>query len=148
MITYALLARYPTLCSRAIGMDLSTFDRFYAEFEAAYYRIKSQSMSTIRGHKRRRRRAGGGRRHTLDLRTRLLIYLFWGHARPTQSLLGKMYGLSRGTVAAIISDIHYTYTSLAACNATISRFNVRQLRTLNVVVDAFPELKLDGGTMP
>lgn len=60
----------------------------------------------------RQRQVGGGRHHTLDLRTRLLVYLFWVHSRPTQLMLCQMYGLSRGSIVSIISDMQISPSKL------------------------------------
>lgn len=106
-----------------------------------YMERKANSKYTVRGRKQRQRQVGGGRHRTLDLRTRLLVYLFWLHLRPAQSVLCQMYGLSRGCSASIISDMHINLGKLPTYAAKNYPKDHGRIHTLDTVLDTFPELK-------
>jgi hypothetical protein len=51
-----------------------------------------------------------------------------------------MYGLSRGSIAAIISDMHKTSKKLPNYEAIGYPMNHGIIQTMNGIIDAFPEL--------
>jgi hypothetical protein len=137
MLTYDLLLMFPDLTSRMLGMNLIDINSLIAEVQ----------LYCARDRKRRCRRVGGGRRHILDLQTRLLLYLFWQHARPTQVVLCQMYGISRGSIVSTISDMHKTLMKLPNFRSKRCPRNHGTIHTVSAVIDEFPELENYGGVM-
>ncbi len=141
MLSRKTLTRFPRLAPRVLGMSLDQFDSLYIKFEPLYLQLRSKSELTVRDRRKRHRRVGGGRHHTLNLRDRLLLYLFWRHARPTQIILSQLYGLSRGSIVAILSDIHQVLVQLYSFDLNGIPNGPRTIRTLDQFFDAFPEIR-------
>lgn len=155
MLTRKDLTQYPELAARILGMSLAQFDSFYLEFESLYAKSRSESKLTVRGQKKRRRRIGGGRHHSMNLGDRLLVYLFWKHARPTQALLSRLSCLSRGSIVAILSDVHRVAVKFPHYRVGSWPKGMGTLRTLDQLFESYPELhyfaqkvSLGGSTMP
>ncbi len=77
MITYSNLSSRPAAFQSLTGMSLADFDCLYQEFAPAHQARLHALTTTKRDKRPRKRQTGAGRRHSHDLRDRLLLSLFW-----------------------------------------------------------------------
>ena len=141
MITYKTICTRPQIAMSLLGMSLAEFEQLYAEFELVH-RARETSLEYTRRDKLKRRRAvGGGRKHKYSLRDRLLMALFWLKAYTTYGVLGALYQLDKTTVQDNLNDVLETLASMATLNVECPQTEIPKLRSLQEVMNAFPELR-------
>lgn len=141
MITYEKLSKKPQVAKSLIGMSLVEFDLLYDEFENAHEKCLQTSQRTRRGQKRRRG-VGAGRKHTYDLRERLLMTLFWLKAYTTYELLGFFYDLNKTNIEDNLLLILETLESMASFEFERPTADRKKLHSVEEVMDAFPDVRL------
>lgn len=142
MIPYEQLLTKPQVANSLIGMSLAEFDTLYTEFERAYIGQMS-ALSYTRRHRLKRRRAiGAGRKHKYSLRDRLLMTLFWLRAYTTYEVLGFIYALDKTAVEDNLNQVLDTLATIETFHFEIPQGNVPKLRSVEEVLDAFPDLRL------
>lgn len=140
-ITYNQIIQHPEVLPSLIGLSLREFNRLFDDFKAIHTRLELERRARLEEQKPRVRRVGAGRRHKYGLRDRLLITLFWMHVRPTHSVLSSMVGLNRCNIEKLLMDMQRTLKSpeLGYCGSGQDR---RLLRSVQAVIEAFPEIEL------
>ena len=132
----------PEAAMDLIGMSLVEFEQLYSEFESAY-RARANSLEYTRRDKLKRRRAvGGGRKHRHSLQDRLLMTLFWLKAFTTYEVLGSIYKLDKTTVADNLNDVLDTLAGMTTPNLERPQSDIPKIRSLQEVINAFPEFRL------
>lgn len=140
MITYEKIFKKPQLANNLIGMPLVEFEKLYAEFELAH-RARESALQHTRRHKAKRRRAvGAGRKHKYALRDRLLMTLFWLRAYTTYEVLGFFYGLDKTTVEDNLNDVLDTLAGMKTFDFERPQAEVPKLRSVQEVMDTFPDI--------
>ena len=142
MITYEKILKKPQVVNSLIGMSLAEFEKLYAEFERAHIERVSALQYTQRHKLKRRRAVGAGRKHKYALRDRLLMTLFWLRAYTTYEVLGVLYGLDKTTVEDNLNDVLETLERMTNFNFDRPQEDVPKLRSVQDVLNAFPELRL------
>ena len=142
MITYDKISRKPRVSNSLIGMSLAEFERLFAEFEMAYTERASTLRVTRRHPITRQRAIGAGRKHRYALRDRLLMTLFWLRAYTTYGVIGTLFKLDQSTAEHNIKDVLDTLTGLAGFHPEDPAADVPRLRSLDEVMDAFPDIRL------
>lgn len=142
MITYEKILKKPQVANHLIGMSLAEFEKLYVEFERAHLG-RVNALQYTRRHKLRRQRAvGAGRKYKYSLRDRLVMTLFWLKAYTTYEVLGSLYYLDKTTVEDNLNDVLDTLTNMTMLNFEHPQANVPKLRSMQDVLNAFPELHL------
>ena len=95
MITYEKLSKNPNAFKGLSGLTLDEFDELYESFEPAWLEAEEKRLS----RPERRRAIGGGGQYALDLRTQLLMVLFWLRLYLTTEAVGYCFGLHKSTVS-------------------------------------------------
>jgi IS5 family transposase len=95
MITYEKLRKNPKAFKGLSGLTLTEFDDLYETFEPAWLEAEESRLS----RPDRRRAIGGGGQYTLDLRTQLLMVLFWLRLYLTTEAVGYFFGLHKSNVS-------------------------------------------------
>jgi hypothetical protein len=140
MITYDKISKQPQVAINLIGMSLAEFEKLFAEFELTYSE-RANALQYTRRHKvMRRRAAGAGRKHKYALRDRLLMTLFWLRAYITYEVLGFFYGLDKTTVEDNLNDVLDTLATMTTFNFERPHAEVPKLRSVQEVIDAFPDI--------
>ena len=142
MITYENFFKQPQTAICLIGMSLTEFDKLYAEFELTYNAREIASEHTRRNKMKRRRAVGAGRKHKYPLRDRLLMTLFWLRAYTTYEVLAFFYDLDKTTIEDNLNDVLDTLASMANYNLEHPQAEVPKLRSVQEVMNAFPDIRL------
>jgi len=143
MITYEKICKQPQVSISLIGMSLPEFEELYAEFELAHI-ARTNALRYTRRHKAKRRRAmGAGRKHKYALRDRLVMTLFWLRAYTTYEALGVFYDLDKSTVEDNLNDVLDTLRGMTTFKFESPQAQVPKLRSVQEVLNIFPELRLD-----
>jgi hypothetical protein len=142
MITYEKILKKPQAAHGLIGMSLEEFQKLYAEFEPVHLARLSALQHTQRDGMKRRRAAGAGPKHKYALCDRLLMTLFWMRAYTTYQVLGSLYGLNKTTVEENLKDVLHTLSLMAGFRCERPQPEVPKLRSLQEVVNAFPDILL------
>jgi hypothetical protein len=142
MITYEKILKKPQATHGLIGMSLDEFEKLYAEFELAHMARLSALQHTQRDGMKRRRAAGAGPKHKYALCDRLLMTLFWMRAYTTYQVLGSLYGLNKTTVEENLKDVLHTLALMAGFRCERPQAEVPKLRSIQEVLDAFPDMLL------
>jgi hypothetical protein len=142
MITYEKISAKPQVANNLIGMSLTEFEKLYAEFELAYLRRMSALPYTQRHKLKRQRAVGAGRKHKYALRDRLLMTLFWMRAYTTYKVLGNFYGLDKTTIEDYLNQVMQTLSTMAGFNFEHPQADVPRLRSLQEVINTFPDIRL------
>ena len=100
------------------------------------------STTTRTGKKKRQRAAGAGRKHTYDLRDRLLMTLFWLKAYTTYELLGFFYDLNKTNIEDNLNLILDTLASMTSFNFESPKADRKKLSSVAEIMDAFPDVRL------
>jgi IS5 family transposase len=95
MITYEKLSENSKAFKGLSGLTLDEFDDLYELFEPAWLEADVKRLS----RPDRRRAIGGGGQYALDLRTRLLLVLFWLRLYLTTEAVGYFFGLDKSNVS-------------------------------------------------
>lgn len=140
MINYEKICKQPQIAISLIGMSLGEFEELYTEFSLAH-NARTNSLEYTRRYKAKRRRAvGAGRKHKYDLRDRLLMTLFWLRAYTTYEVLGFFYGLDKTTVEDNLNDVLDTLARMTILNFERPQAEVPKLRSVQEVMDTFPDI--------
>jgi hypothetical protein len=142
MITYEKILRKPQVANSLIGMSLAEFEKLYAEFELAHIARVSTLQHTRRYNVKRRRAVGAGRKHKYPLRDRLLMTLFWLRAYTTYEVLGFLYGLNRTTAQDNLNEVLATLAQVKTFHFELPQAEVLKLRSVEEVIDTFPDFRL------
>ena len=142
MITYEKIAKKPQVANSLMGMSLAEFDKLYAEFELAHIARVSTLQHTRRYNVKRRRAVGAGRKHKYPLRDRLLMTLFWLRAYTTYDVLGFLYDLNKTTVQDNLNEVLNTLAQVKTFDFELPQAEVPKLRSVEEVIDAFPDFRL------
>lgn len=142
MITYDRIFKKPQIANNLIGMSLAEFEKLYAEFERAHMERLGASQHTQRHRLKRRRAVGAGRKHKYDLRDRLLMTLFWLRAYTTYEVLAFIYTLDKTTVEDNLNQVLGTLATISSFRFEVPRGEVPKLRSVEEVLDAFPDICL------
>ena len=142
MITYPNLRSRPAAFQSMTGMSVGDFDHLYHEFAPAHER-RLQTLSTTKRDKRpRKRQAGAGRRHSHDLRDRVLLTLFWLRVYTTYEVLGFFFSLNKTNVEDNLHDILATLETMTSFNCERPSKERQKLRSPAQVMEAFPDVAL------
>lgn len=141
MITYKTICTKPQIAVSLIGMSLPEFEQLYTEFELVHRARENSLVYTRRDKLQRRRAVGGGRKHKYSLRDRLLMTLFWLRAYTTYDVLGALYHLDKTTVQDNLNDVLDTLARMTPLNVERPQPEIPKLRSLQEVMNAFPELR-------
>ena len=142
MITYKKFLDESHSVNDLIGMSLAEFERLYTEFELAHRTRTSNLQFTRRGKLRRKRTVGAGRKHKYALRDRLLMTLFWLRAYTTYEVLGSLYDLDKTTVEDNIKGVLDTLTMMTTFRFELPQAEVPKLRSMQEILDTFPDIRL------
>jgi len=142
MITCEKILKKPQVVNGLIGMSPAEFERLYAEFELVHLARVSALQHTQRDQEQRRRAVGAGPKHKYSLCDRLLMTLFWLRAYTTYKLLGTLYDLDKTTVEENLKDVLYTLSLVACFKLERPQSDVPKLRSVQEVINAFPEVLL------
>jgi len=142
MITYQNASRCPEAFRGLFGCSVAEFDALYAAFAAAHAQRLAQSVLTRKKATPRKRKPGAGRRFKHALRDRLLLALFWLRVYPTLELLGFFFSLDRTSAEDNLKDVLATLSTLACFTPEHPDRRRRKLRTLEQMLDAFPDMAL------
>ncbi len=142
MITYEKISRKPRVANSLIGMSLAEFEKLYAEFEIVHIKRESALPYTRRQKIRRQRGIGAGRKHRYALRDRLLMTLFWLRAYTTYKVLGLLFDVDQTTAEHNIKDVLDALTGLTRFYLEHPAADVPRLRSVQEVMDAFPDIRL------
>jgi len=140
MITYQNAHRRPAAFESMFGFSVAAFDALFREFDAAHYQRLSQAEVTRKNALPRQRKVGAGRKFKHDLRDRLLLALFWLRVYPTLELLGFFFSLDKTSAEDNLKDILATLEQMASFALEHPDKTRRKLRTLQQVMDAFPDV--------
>jgi len=142
MITYKKFVNDSQVINGLIGMSLAEFEQLYAEFELAHTACEGNLEFTRRAKLKRKRMAGAGRKHKYPLRDRLLMTLFWLRAYTTYEVLGVFYDLNKTTIEDTIKSTLGTLATMQTFHVELPLADVPKLRSVQEVMDAFPDLLL------
>lgn len=142
MITYQNASRRPAAFNSMFGLSVQGFDALYVEFESAHQARLAQSGVTRKTGTPRLRQLGAGRKFQHSLRERLLLALFWLRVYPTLEVLGFVFSLDKTSAEDNLKDILATLETLACFALEHPDKNRKKLRTIEQVMDAFPEVSL------
>jgi hypothetical protein len=124
------------------GFSVAMFDALLLAFARAYDDQKYASRTTKRDGKPRQRAPGAGRPHAHDLRDRLLMTLIWLRIYPTFEVLGFLFDLHKANARDNVVEVLAVLETLADFSFERPGAERRKRRTLQAVMDAFPEVVL------
>jgi hypothetical protein len=142
MLTYQNTSRRPAAFQSLFGMGVAAFDTLYAEVALAHQQRLAASTTTRKHAQPRKHKPGAGRKFRHDLRDRLLLALFWLRVYPTLEVLGFFFSLDKTSAEDNLKDLLATLETLACFALEHPDKNRRKLRTLEQVMDAFPDVAL------
>ena len=142
MITYENLLRRPAAFRSLTGHSPEQFDALFAAFAPAHETRCQARLTTTTEGKPRQRKVGGGPRPRHDLKTRLLIALFWLRVYPTFEVLGFFFSLNKTNVHDAVHDGLETLQTLAHFPFERPAAERKKLRSAAAVMDAFPDVRL------
>src|SRR5690242_9551535 len=103
MITYDKLYRNPSAFRSLTGLDRILFDRLHVQVEQAL--SERPCERTRKDKKLRQRKPGAGRKYTNDLRSRLILTLFWLRVYPSYPVLAFFFSVDQSTICRNIAEI-------------------------------------------
>jgi DDE superfamily endonuclease len=142
MITYQKVFKTSQVANSLVGMSLAEFDRLYTEFERAYTVRESTLQYTRRSKSKRKRMMGAGRKHKYALRDRLVMTLFWLRAYTTYEVLGALYHLDKTTVEDNVKRVLDTLAMLTGFDFELPQIEIPKLRSVQEVMDTFPDIRI------
>jgi hypothetical protein len=141
MITYDKLYRNPSAFRSLTGLDRVLFDRLYAQVEQTLEEQR-QTEKTRRTQQPRQRNRGAGRKYANDLRSRLVMTLFWLRVYPSYPVLAFFFSVDQSTVCRNITEVFAVLVTLTEF-AFERPSEEREKRTsAEAVMEAFPEIAL------
>jgi len=142
MITYESLRRRPNAFRSLTGYSPEQFDALFVEFAPAHEQRRQAATTTRRKGAPRQRAVGAGGQYRHDLRTRLLVLLFWARVYPSLEVLGFFFALDKTNVHDIVHDVLATLETLAHFPFERPPAERKKLHSPAAVMDAFPEVRL------
>jgi len=142
MITYQTVFKKSQVANSLVGMSVEEFDQFYAEFERVYMGRESTLPYTRRNKLKRKRMMGAGRKHKYVLRDRLLMTLFWLRAYTTYEVLGALYHIDKTTVEDNVKGVLDALATMTSFQVEIPPIEIPKLRSVQEVMDTFPDICL------
>jgi hypothetical protein len=141
MFEYESLTRYPSAFRSLTGMSPVEFDGLLTDFSSAQQRRRDRSRTTRRGQPRQRA-FGAGHPFAHDDRHRLLMTLIWLRIYPTYELLGFFFGLHKRNAQLNVRAVLAVLDTLDDFPFDRPGSDRRQLRTVDQVMTAFPQVRL------
>lgn len=141
MITYDKLFRNPSAFRSLTGLDRVLFDRLYVQVEAALTQQR-QADTTRHDQKPRQRKQGAGRKYANELRTRLVMTLFWLRVYPSYPVLAFFFSVDQSTICRNMQEIMAVLSCLTEFEFERPSEERKKLRSTQAVMDAFPEVVL------
>lgn len=142
MFTYETMRRRPAAFQSMTGFSVEAFETLFGAFARAHEIRCQTSQTTKRGLQPRQRAFGAGRRHSHDLRTRLVMALVWLRIYPTYEVLGFFFALDRANARDNVLDVLATLATLADFPFEHPAADRQKQRTVEAVMDAFPAVRL------
>ena len=141
MITYDRLFRNPSAFRSLTGLDRVLFDRLFVQVQDALAQQR-QSDTTRRDKQSRQRKAGAGRKYANDLRSRLVMTLFWLRVYPSYPVLAFFFSVDQSTICRNIAEIMAVLSTLTEFTFERPYKERKKLSSMQAVMDAFPEVVL------
>lgn len=142
MITYERLRQRPGAFRSLTGHSPEQFEALFADFAPAHEQRRRAAPTTRRERRPRQRAIGAGAKHRHDLRTRLLIALFWARIYPSFEVLGFFFSLDKTNVHDIVGDMLATLETLAHFPFERPPAERKKLHSPAAVMAAFPDVRL------
>jgi hypothetical protein len=142
MLTYALLCQHPRAFRSLTGHTPEQFASLFADFERAHQQRRATATTTRRKGRPRQRAVGAGSKYRHDLRTRLLMTLFWARIYPSLEVMGFFFSLDKTNVHDQINDILATLDTMATFPFERPTRERKKLHSAAAVMDAFPDVRL------
>jgi hypothetical protein len=142
MITYESLCRRPSAFRSLTGHSPEQFDALFVELAPAHEQRRQAATTTRRKGEPRQRAVGAGGQYRHDLRTRLLMLLFWARVYPSLEVLGFFFSLDKTNVHDSINDLLATLATLAHFPFERPPAERKKLHSPAAVMDAFPDVRL------
>ena len=101
MLSYTMLSGNVRRFKTLMGMSLQEFNLLFAKVEKVHHEAERERLSGSGG---RKRAIKAGRRFVLDLRSRVLLLLFY-MAHATQDVAAEVFGVGQATVSRPIDQI-------------------------------------------
>jgi hypothetical protein len=145
MITYDKLYRNPSAFRSLTGLDRVLFERLYAQVEQAL-EGQRQTEKTRRTHQPRQRNRGAGRKYANDLRSRLVMTLFWLRVYPSYPVMAFFFSVDQSTICRNIAEVFAVMVTLTEFEFERPSEERQKCTSPEAVMEAFPEvaLVLDG----
>ena len=137
MLSYAKLARSPSLFRTFTGLEVSEFDSLYKKVESRYDEFEEKRLS----RSGRKKEVGeGGRHFKLELRDRLLMLLVYYRLYITLALTQFLFDLD---LSNVWRDIRYLEPIVRECVPLPKKLHeqVKRLGTTEEVERYFPGFK-------
>ncbi len=141
MLTYDKLSRNPSAFRSLTGLDRVLFERLYAQVEQTLAQQRKTEM-TRRGKQFRQRQQGAGRKYANDLRSRLVMTLFWLRVYPSYPVLAFFFSVDQSTICRNLQEIMGVLVSLTEFAFERPSAERKKLSSPEAVMDAFPEVAL------
>ena len=141
MLTYDKLSRNPSAFRSLTGLDRLLFERLYAQVEEALVQQR-HTDTTRRGKQPRHRQQGAGRKYANDLRSRLVMTLFWLRVYPSYPVLAFFFSVDQSTICRNIQEIMAVLLSLIEFVFERPSAERKKLCSKEAIMDAFPEVVL------
>lgn len=142
MFTYETMRRRPAAFKSMTGFSVEAFETLFGAFARAHHDRCQTSPTTKRANQPRQRAVGAGRRHSHDLRTRLIMALVWLRIYPTYEVLGFFFSLDRANARDNVRDVLATLETLADFSFERPAADRKKTRSVMAVMDAFPDVRL------
>jgi len=134
MFTYEKIKKKPKLFLRFIGLTSKEFDVVYDKIDSSYlsYELKRLSRSD------RTNKIGQGNKFKYNLKTRILILLFYYKVYPTMDLASFLFDLNKSNISRNIAHLEPLIRKvLPLPNKMKSR---KKIRNMEELLEKFPEL--------
>ena len=141
MMNFLSLAAHPSAFRSLSGLTLADFEALYQDFARAYANDRQTSLTRKR-QQPRKRAAGAGAKFSQDGRTRLLMALVWLRTYPTYEVLGFFFRLNKGNAQRGVVDVLATLEAHTVFVCERPAEDRKKLRSLQAVMDAFPDVRL------
>ncbi len=136
MITYQHLLKHPAALRSLTGYTRDDFGTLFRAFQAAHETRRAQTNTP------RRRAPGAGRPTVCSLETQLVMALVWLRVYPTFAVLAFLFGLHESNAWRNVQDTLQTLQSLADFAFEKPARERKTLRSVEAVMDAFPDVVL------
>jgi len=141
MLTYDKLSRNSSAFRSLTGLDRTLFERLYVQVECALAQQR-QTETTRRGKQPRQRQQGAGRKYANDLRSRLVMTLFWLRVYPSYPVLAFFFSVDQSTICRNLQEIMEVLLTLTEFAFERPSTERKKLCSREAVMDAFPEVAL------